>query len=52
MALFSKASELTGINLLLALVVPLDFANHLMLECQNTFCSPFRVSSIKGSSSS
>ena len=46
---YSKASLLTGINLLFALVVPLDFANHLICVGQNKFCSPFLHLSIKGS---
>ena len=33
--MFSKASELTGMNLLFALVVPLDFAKYLIVELQH-----------------
>ena len=47
--LSSNASWLTGMNLLFALVVPLDLANHWIVEGQNRFCSPLRVRSIIGS---
>ena len=45
---YSMASSLTGMNLLLEFVVPLDLANHLMEEGQKTFCVPFRVLSKRG----
>src|SRR5690606_19671895 len=42
----SRASLLTGINLLLASVVPLDLANHFIGVFQKMLGSPFRVFSL------
>ena len=46
----SKASCETGMNLLRALVVPDDLANHLISDDHNRFCSPRMVRSMYGNS--